>query len=115
MKKILWASLVLLILECLSLGVFINGTFSRTPQPIAPVLRAASHIDSGAAKFESHAKTAVRFVLEMYGELAPRSPAFLTAKEIGAVSLRRFIFVPLFRVILAPKVSRYVTRSVLNI
>lgn len=113
-KKVLCAALALLILEYLSLGVSIDAAFSRTPQPIAPVLQAASPIDGSAAKFESHAKS-VPFVLEMYGEPTPRSPACLTVKETVAVSPRRFIFVPPLRFILAPKVSRYLTKSVLNI
>ena len=114
-KKKLSVLSVLLSLEFLSLGVFINGTFSSSNQQPPPSLKAASHMDGKAVKLYSPAKTEGRFV-EKYGELTPRSGDFLTAKKNAGVSLRSFIVVPLFFSInLAPKVSRYISKSVLNL
>jgi len=115
-KTILLAALVLLSVEFLSLSLFANGIFARTAQPISPLLRTAPHDDASAAQIDFPATTAVRFVLEMYGELTPRSGDFLTAKENAGVSPRNVIVVPyLFTMIFAPKVSRYISKSVLNI
>ena len=115
-KKILLAALVLLSLEFLSLGLFTNGIFSRTAEPIPPLQKAASHGDANAAKLDVPATTAAVFVLETYGELTPRSGGFLTVKETAGVSPRSVIVVPhCFRMIFAPKVSRYIAKSVLNI
>ena len=106
-KKKLSVLSVLLSLEFLSLGFFINGTFSWSNQHPPPSLK--------AAKFDSPAKTEGRSV-EKYSELTPRSGDFLTAKKNAGVSHRSFIVVPLFfRINLAPKVSRYIFNSVLNI
>jgi hypothetical protein len=114
-KKKLSVLSVLLSLEFLSLGFFINGTFSWSNQHPPPPLKAASHMDGKAVKLDSPAKTEAPFV-ERYGELTPRSGDFLTAKKNAGVSLRSFIVVPLFfRINLAPKVSRYIFKSVLNI
>ena len=105
---------VLLSLEFLFLGFFINGIFSWSNQHPPPSLKAASHMD-GKAVIASPAKTEGGFV-ERSGELTPRSGDFLTAKKNAGVSHRSFIVVPLFFSInLAPKVSRYILKSVLNI
>jgi hypothetical protein len=115
-KTILLAALVLLSLEFLSPSLFTNRIFARTAQPIPPLLKAASHDDGSAAKIDFPATTAARFVLEMYGELTPRSGVFLTAKENAGVSPRSVIVVPhFFTMIFAPKVSRHISKSVLNI
>jgi hypothetical protein len=114
-KKKLSVLSVLLSLEFLSLRVLINGTFSWSNERPPPPLKAASYMDGQAVKFDSPAKTEVRSV-EKYGELTPRSGDFLTAKKNAGVSHRSFIVVPLFfRINLAPKVSRYIFKSVLNI
>jgi hypothetical protein len=111
-KKKLSALSVLFSLEFLSLGFLTNGTFSWSTQHVPPLLKAASHNHARAVKLDSPAKTDGRFVLERYGEPMPRSRVFLTAKE----NARSFVVVRLFsRIILAPKVSRYVSKSVLNI
>jgi hypothetical protein len=115
-KKKLSALSVLFGLEFLSLGFLTNGTFSWSTQYVPPLLKAASHTHARAVKLDSPAKTDGRFVLERYGEPTPRSRVFLTAKENAKVSLRRFVVVRLFsRIILALKVSRYISKSVLNI
>jgi hypothetical protein len=113
-KKQLVALAVLFSLEFLSLGLFTHGTFSWTDQYVPPLLKAASHTDASAVKLDSPAKTDGGFVLETYGELTPRSGGLLTAKGNAEVFLQRFSVVPLsFRIILAPKVSRYLSKSVL--
>ena len=113
-KKKLSVLSVLLSLEFLSLGV-INGSFSWSNQHLPPSLNAASYMDGKAAKLDSPPKIEGRFV-ERYGELTPRSGDFLTAQKNAGVSHRSFIVVPLFfRINLAPKVSRYIFKSVLNI
>jgi hypothetical protein len=115
-KKILLASLAFFSLESLSPGFFNDGAFSWTTQHVPPLLKAASRANASAVKLDSPAKTNGRFVLERDGELTPHSGGFLAAIEKAGVSLRNFIVVPLFfRITLAPKVSRYIFKSVLNI
>jgi hypothetical protein len=113
--KILSASLVLMSLQLLFQALFTNGSLSRTAQSLPPVIKAASHANTSAAELDSPAKTAGGFVLKTCGELT-RAPGFSCAKGIAPVSTRRFIVVPLFfRMMLAPKVSPYISKSVLNI
>jgi len=113
-KKTALALSVLFSLEFLFLGLFTNGTFSSTNQYVPSLLKVALHADASAVKLDSPAKTDAGFVLERYGELTPRSGDFLAAKETAEVFLQSFIAVPLsFRIIPAPKVSRYLSKSVL--
>jgi hypothetical protein len=113
-KKKLSALAVLVSLEFLFLGVFTNGTFSWANQYLPPLLKGALHTDASAAKLDSPAKTDGRFVFESSGEPTSPSGVFLTAKENVGISLRSFVVSPLFfRIILAPKVSRYLSKSVL--
>jgi len=115
-KKTALALSVLFSLEFLCLGLFTNGTFSWTNQYVTPLLKAAAHTDARAVRLDSPAKTDGRFVLERYSESTPRSGSFLTAKENTEVPLRSFVIARLFfRIILAPKVSRYIFKSVLSI
>jgi hypothetical protein len=113
-KKTALALSVLFSLEFLFLGLFPNGTFAWTNQYVPPLLKAASHMDAGVVKLDSPAKTDGASVLESYGEVTPRSGGFLAANETVEVFFQSFIVVPLsFRFILAPKVSRYLSKSVL--
>jgi len=115
-KKTLFALAVLFSLEFLSLGFFTDGIFSWTNQHVPPLLEAASHANASAVKLDSLAKTDRRFALERCDDATPRSRGFLTVKENAEFSLRSFMVVPFrFRIILAPKVSRYISKSVLNI
>ena len=115
-KKKLSVLSVLFSLEFLSLGFFTNGTFSWSTHYVPPLLKTASHTHARAVKLDSPAKTDGRFVLERYSEPTPRSGVFLTARENAKVSLQSFVVGPFFfRMILAPKVSRYISKSVLNI
>jgi hypothetical protein len=92
----LLAALALLSLESVSLSLFTQGVFSRTRRPIPP---AAAHFD-----------------LQISGELMSRPEGFLTAKENAGVSPRGVIVVRHFStMVLAPKVPRYISKSVLNI
>ena len=111
-KKKTLALSVLFSLEFLSLGLFTNGTFSWTNQYVPPLLKAASHTDASVVKQYSSAESGSRVDLKTYDQPTPRSEKFLTAD----VSLRSFTIVPPHcRVTLAPKVSRYIAKSVLNI
>jgi hypothetical protein len=83
---------------------------------VTPLLKATSHNHATAVKLDSPAKPNDSFVLASDGEQMPRSRVFFLAKETATPSLRSFVVVPLFfRIILAPKVSRYISKSVLNI
>jgi len=113
-KKQLSALSVLLGLEFLSLGLFTHGTFSWANQHVPPLLKAASHIDFRVV--ELYAKTDGGLVLESNGEPTPRSAVFLTAKKILGISVPSVVVSPLFfRIILTPKVPRYISKSVLNL
>jgi hypothetical protein len=115
-KKKFAALAVLLSLEFLSPGLFTNGIFSYANEYGPPLLQALSHTDAGVVKLDSSAKTDGGFVLESYGEPTPRSAVLLTAEENRGTSVRRFLVSPLFfRIILAPKVPRYISKSVLNL
>ena len=115
-KKTLFVLSALFSLEFLSLGFFTNGIFSWTVRHVPPLLKAAPYTHDSAVKLDSPAKSDSRFVLERYAELTPDSAGFLTANENAEFSLRNLRVVPLrFRIILAPKVSRYISKSVLNI
>jgi hypothetical protein len=110
------ASSVLFSLEVLALGLFINGAFSWSARYLPPLPTAAPQIDVRSALFGSPTKSDGAFVLERYGEPTPRSGDFVTARQYAEVSLRSVSVAPLFvGIILAPKVSRYISKSVLNI
>jgi len=113
-NKILVAWAVLFGLEFISLGLATHGTFSWTNQYIPPLLEAASHTNFWVA--ELYAKTNDGFVHEGYGEPTAQSEVFLTAKENLGISVPSFVVSPLFfRIILTPKVPRYISKSVLNL
>ena len=116
MKKIFLAALILSSVEILSLSFVTNEIFAGTAQPILSFLNTASHRDAGAARIDFPATTVTRFVLAIYGEVTPRSEGFFTAKENPSVmppsvAVMRYFFTMNF----APKVSRYIANSVLNI
>jgi hypothetical protein len=116
MNKKLSSISIFLALPLLAPGFFTHGTFSRSTHYFRPLLKAASHSDARAAAFDSRANTDSRFDVEEYGEPAPRSDDFLSAKENTQARFRSFILVrSLSRILLAPKVSRYISKSVLNI
>jgi hypothetical protein len=111
-KKKLAAVAVLFTLELLSLGLFTNKTFSWGNQYIL----ATTQTDATTVTLGSPAKTDDGFVFRSYGEPTPRSGIFLTPKESLGISARSFVANPFFcRIILAPKVSRYISKSVLNL
>ena len=116
LKKKLVALAVVFSVGFLSLGFFANGAFSRAAEHVLSPLNTTSHANLSAIKLASLAKTAGCFVFKEYDELTPRSGNFLAAKETAQFSLRRYTVVPFrFRIILAPRVSRYISKSVLNI
>lgn len=111
---ILW---VILSVQFLSQGLPANGSFASTNQPFASAIKTAADTHAGAAKLAYPATTGGRFVVEMHGELTPPSGVFLSAKQFAGISPRSFIIVPpsVRMMILAPKVSRCISKSVLNI
>lgn len=115
-NKILAAWAVLFGLEFISLGLATNGTFSWTNEYIPPRQKDSSRIDTGDIKSDFPAQTGGGFVLESYGERTLQSGVFLTAKENLGISIRRFVASSLCsRIILTPKVPRYISKSVLNL
>jgi hypothetical protein len=116
LKKTLFVGSVLLSLEFLSLGFFINRTFAWGNQHVPSLLTATPPVDASPVRLDSPAKTDASFVLEKDGEITPRSGGFLTTIERAQVFLRSVVVVPFsFRIILTPKVSRYIFKSVLNL
>jgi hypothetical protein len=110
---VLW---VLFCLEFVSPGFFANGTISQSTRHVPPLLKIAPDAEAKAAKLSSPAETGRRFVPERYGEPTPRPGDFFTAQKRPRLSHQGFIVLPLFfRIILAPKVPRYISNSVLNI
>ena len=115
-KKQLSALSVLFSLEFLSLGFLANGIFPWSTQQVLPLLKAAAHADAGAVTLDSLAKPDGCLVFESSCKPTFPSGVFLTAKETVGISLRNFVVSPLFfGYILAPKVSRYISKSVLNL
>jgi hypothetical protein len=116
LKNILFATAVLLILENLFFGFSINRIFPWSRQHVSTLLNTVGRIDATAAKLDSAPKIYSQFVLKADGEVAPGAQASVTAKESAGVSHRSFfIIAPCCRNILAPKVSPYISKSVLNI
>jgi hypothetical protein len=113
LKDILFATSVLLILENLFLGFSINWIFLWSRQHVSTPLNTVGRIDATAAKLDSAPKIYSQFVLEAEGEVAPGAQAFVTAKESAR---RSFLVIALrCRNISGHKVSRYISKSVLNI
>jgi hypothetical protein len=113
-KKEFTALAALFSFEFLFLGLFTNATFAWTNRHIPLLLKAAEHAGDGAVKLESRAKTDV--FVEDYSEPTPRFGVFLAAKETVGIHLRNSGVSPLFfKITLAPKVSRYISKSVLNL
>ncbi|HYA27225.1 MAG TPA: hypothetical protein VEI95_00300 [Acidobacteriota bacterium] len=115
-KKILFVVSFLISAEFFSLPFITQGTFSWTTQHNPSRLKAAAHADANTVELASPAKTDGRSVLEMSDELSPRSGGFLTAKANAEFRFSGSTAMPhRFRTHFAPKVSRYITKSVLNI
>jgi hypothetical protein len=115
-KKKLSIFSVLLSLEFLSLGLVTNGAFSWSPQHVPALLKAASHASARLVGLDCSAKTDDSFVFDGDDESKQRSEMFLTAIEPAQVFPRRIVVAPLFlKTILTPKVSRYISKSVLNL
>jgi hypothetical protein len=115
-KKIFLAALILSSVDLLSLSFFTNDIFARTPPPFLPRLKTTARGGAHAAKMDLSALIATRAILAMDGELTPRSLGFFTVIENRGVTPRSLVVVRYFlTMIFAPKVSRYVANSALNI
>jgi hypothetical protein len=98
----------------LTLGLFTNGILSRAARHVPSLFKAVSHTNGSAVQFNSPVTTGGRVIFEKYGEPTPPTGSFATAKQMAESSFRSIV--PLFfRVILTPKVSRHIFKSVLNI
>jgi hypothetical protein len=115
-KKTLFLGSVLLSLEFLSLGFFINRTFAWSNPHVQARLTAIASGVGSPVRLDAPNKTDDRLGLEKDGETTPRSGGFATTIEPAQVFLRSVVVVPFyFRIHLAPKVSRYLSKSVLNL
>ncbi len=113
-KKTLVVLPALFGLEFLFLGVFTNGIFSWTVRHVAPLLKGAQRAPESTVKSDFTSKS--DGVLGGYTEATSRSVAFVTARENAEFSLKPLAVAPFrFRAVLAPKISRYISKSVLNI
>jgi hypothetical protein len=111
MKNKVAALAVLVGIELLSLSLFTSGTSWSNQHTLA-----GAQSDASAVKLGSPGKTDGGLVLGSYIEPTPRSGALLTEKEKPGIFVRSFVVSPAFyRIILAPKVSRYISKSVLNL
>ena len=115
-KKLLFAASVLFSAEFLCLPFLTYGIFSSTVQRIPSLPEAASHSNASTDKLDSPSKADRRFVLEVSDQLTPVTDGFLSARANAQYPFGRSVAVPhRFRTTLAPKVSRYIAKSVLNI
>jgi hypothetical protein len=106
-KKKLAALAVLLSLEFVSLSLLTAGTFSWTNRATPATVDS----DAGVVKLGSPVKTDDGVVLESYG-----GQKFFIVPENSGIFIRRLVVGPLFFwITLAPKVSRYISISVLNL
>jgi hypothetical protein len=109
-KRRLSAAFVLLSLE------FLNRVFWSIAQPIPVLLQTSSYESYGAARINISPTTAADLVLKIYGEPTPPAAGFFSANRKAGTSPRSVRVVPhSFNVMFAPKVSRYVSKTVLNI
>jgi|ERR1043166_1757094 hypothetical protein len=115
LKNMLFAMSVLLTIECLSLGLFINQIFSWSRQHVAALLNSTAKTDLPAAKLATGPKTQSRLGLQGYRAIIPSGESFFTTGEIVGVSRRSFIITAPHRNSFSFKVSRYIFKSVLNI
>ena len=110
-KTKLTALAVLVGIEFLSLGLFTTGTSWTNQRTLAAAPAHASAVQLGCPE-----KTDSGLVFESYVEPTPWSGVFLIAKEKpGFFGRSSGVSPPFFRLILAPKVSRYISKSVLNL
>ncbi|HXV78833.1 MAG TPA: hypothetical protein VEG60_03035 [Candidatus Binatia bacterium] len=110
-KNKLAALAVLLGIELLSLGLFTSETSWSDQHTLA-----GARIDASAVKLGPPATSDGGLVFGSYVEPTPWSGVYLTAKDKPGMFGRSFgVSPPFFRIILAPKVSRYISKSVLNL
>lgn len=115
-KKILWTLWLCLILEFLLACFLWQGAFSGRSRYIASPSSATSPADAKSVKLDSPLRIDARFVFDERDELTRLSGHFLTARNLTASFFRscRVALMP-STIILAPKVSRCIFKSVLNL
>jgi hypothetical protein len=107
-KKPLLALAVLLNL-CICQGLLTDGAVAGTNERISPLLNTAAHAAAGS-NLATSAKASGAF------EPLPEDEFFVSAKQSPRISVRNSVIVPLlFTIILVPKVSSYLSKSVLII
>jgi hypothetical protein len=116
LKKTFIAGSVLLSLEFLSLAVFIGRSFAWS-HPYGPaLLTAMPSINARPVGLDSAAKGDGSSALEKDGETTSDSGCFLAATHATQLFLRSPAVVPAcFKLIITPKVSRCIFKSVLNL
>jgi hypothetical protein len=107
---------VLFCLEFIPSAFFADGILAARTLHVSPLLTSAPKSDAAPFELGSPAEADGRFGFERYGEPTRRAGDFLTERNRPRLIQRSLPVVPrLFRITLAPKVSRCIRHSVLNI
>jgi hypothetical protein len=115
-KKTLSLGSVFLGLEFLALAVFGSPSFAWTNQHFSALLSAIRSLHVPTVRLDSPVKNDGSNLFEKDVKTTPDSGLFLAATERAQAFLRIAIVAPAcFKVILTPKVSRCISKSVLNL
>ena len=115
-KKILFAGSVLLSLEFLSLTVSINQSLARSNHYVPALLIVVPSIDARAVRLNSPVKKTGKFAFDKDGEATPDSECSLGTTKPAQMFFRSRAAAPAcFKVVVTPKVSRCISKSVLNL
>jgi hypothetical protein len=113
-KKILVAASVLLGLEFLSLAVFLGTSLAGSNHYVPALMPAVRFIDAGPVRLDLPVKNAGSFAFECDGETTPDPGCFLPGTKPARVFFRSHAAAPAcFKVVLTPKISRCISKSVL--
>ncbi len=115
-KKILATLCLCLVLEFLFVGLLTHGVFAGRSRYVPYRPSVASPADGKKVNLKSPLKNDARFVFEDSDDLARYSGSFLAARDNTETCFRncRVALTPR-TITLAPKVSRYIFESVLNL
>ncbi len=115
-KKIWVAGSVLLSLEVLSLAVLLGTGFACCDQVGPALLTAVPSVNTSAVRLDLPVKNADSFIFEKDGETTPDSGCLLAGTKPAQVFFRSHAASPAcFKVVFTPKVSRCISKSVLNL